>query len=192
MIESLLLTLGLHFSVPADNQFESSQGYEIEVGTHWLYGWGSYDDPDLAKLGQQMGEVEMIGFGLGTRLQINDKLSLVVEYGRMSVETNPDDNIRNEIIRAQLHHDHGEPPFNPQVFSYKLEDDYVLRLGAVWMLTDHVELHADYRWLRVTERLNMWEGDCGRFPVPAGCVGWHQENNTLNLSAVEVGLAWRF
>ena len=190
MIAELLLTLGLHFAVPAE--LESSQGYEIEAGMPWLYAWGSYDEPGFKPLGQPFGDVELIGFGIGTRLQINNKLSFTVEYGKAKVSVDPKPAVRNEVIVAQLQHDHGEPPFSPDQFSYRLQNDYMIRLGAVWKLTDHFELHADYRWLRVQEEMDMWTGTRHIIGVTPDCGCWWQERNTINLSGVEVGISFSF
>ena len=167
-------------------------GYRAQLGNEHLYAYTAYSEPDHRKVGQDLGQIETWEYGLGTRLKLTEKLSLTLEYGKAEVDVDPHPDIRNEVIRAELRHDHGQAPFNPQVYHYDLKDDYAIRLGAVWSFNDHVELHATYRYLKVKEELDMWEGNCGVFPVPQDCVGWWQNRNELDLSRVEIGISARF
>ena len=195
MIGAILLaaiSIGPTFNVYESERIKSEFGAKVEVGERF-YAWGSYEHPRLQLVGQNMGELELWGAGLGFRHELNDRLDVFGEFGYFWPSTDPADNIRDEAVATSLRKDHGEPGLHWEHTVYKLSSDYGARLGLSYAATDAIYLSLAYRHLSLNEALDACTGpDPGcEFPVSPGSSHW-QNRKTLKLNSFEIGAGIRF
>jgi len=189
MLECLLcLTLSPYFSV-YDSTVKSDYGIEIAMGDP-LYAFVSYESPDLQILGQNMGGLTLPGFGIGYRTHVVKKLSVFLEFGMYYTPSiQPATNIEAEVVNQLLVNDFGQPGWNPDYYSYKLQSDFGGKVGLSLDLSDRLSVFGAYRYLKVRENFDM----CEIGPCEYGESGKHwQERNVLDLSSAQIGISFKF
>jgi len=189
VIDWLLLTVGVHLSVPAD--LHQDQGFTAQVGTESVYAWASYDEQEhRSDLGSDLGDVKQAGVGIGARVPVaSDTLYLTVGVGKLLVDSTPKEIIAREYIRNSLRNDFGEPPFSPKEFSYRLSDATVLELGLEYWIRPSIALTATYRAAKAKEKLDMWTGTRHDYSKDEpDCRCWWQQTNQVDLSSFSVGV----
>lgn len=183
-----LLAIGIHLSSP--EQLHQNTGYHAQLGAEQVYVWGSFDKPEYrSDLGSNLGDLEQIGVGLGTKVRLTEKLKLTLEAGKVFTDLNPKDIIRNEYIRASLRNDFGPPPFTPDNYEYSLSNAWRLSAGLEYALTERVSISASYSAAKAKEKLDMWTGNRHSFELnEPDCRCWWQQTNQVDLSAFSVGV----
>lgn len=180
--------VGISHSIADSERVKAATGYHVNAGRS-VYVWGSYETPDVQLVGQSLGDVELIGAGLGLRSE--GRLRWFAEFGYFDASASTVDGIRDEAVWTQLKSDHGTPTWHPAHTVYALEDGYGGRLGASYAIRQRFLVSLAYRALKLDEGYDACTGADPTCDYPVDGRHW-QNRKTLDLSAVEFGLRVRF
>jgi opacity protein-like surface antigen len=157
-----------------------------------LYVWSSYEqDLNPTVNGTSMGDVSILGVGLGVRKNW-DKFSIFIEGGYGMVDYSPDQNAIDNTAYDYLVANHAAgtrliPTKCPEPECYVSTNDYdngwMGRVGAGYDIMDHVRLTAAYRWMEAEHYIAIWDEE--RYANDKGY--WH-EPKTQDFGAFELGV----
>lgn len=178
--------VGVSHGTPDSERLKTYTGYTINVGGEG-YVWGSYENMDVQLVGQNLGDVDLWGAGLGVR----GPWGAFAEFGYFVSDESTVDLIRNEAVVTALENHHGEIPFHPKHTVYRLGNGYGGRLGASYELWDDVLLTAAYRVLKLNEGYDACTGKDPSCDFPVDGRHW-QDRVTLQFKGFEFGMRVRF
>ena len=193
--EGLEGALGVQQSIYTDGSGdELSFGGKLGHSRVPVYLWAGYEAPSVKLLGQPMGDTDIFSVGLGASQEVVEGLSLFVEagYSSMDLETNP--YVIQEVTYSFLVGRHAQGDVKIPVdfcypsqgtcydHAYEVDDGFTARVGGEWQVTEHIAVTASYKFSYFDQEMYIrkpsWEeGD-----------GYWREDETLDLSAFEVGL----
>jgi len=188
---------------------KTSSGLQLKIGGDVGYVWGSLENPGFSIVGQTMGNIEMVGYGLGIQHKWSP-VGVFLEFGRfIPGHERGHPIVQNEALSRVLVNHHGNqnrtilalPPRNFQFphTTYRLDNGYGGRLGLSYD-KGRFQGTIAYRFFAMGERMNAWINSDGSdtepffgsplVDQPTGL--WWQEHGTFSMSAIEVGIAIRF
>ncbi|MEM7000890.1 MAG: hypothetical protein AAF529_08890 [Pseudomonadota bacterium] len=191
LLACLGLALSIGYAVPSDAQLRPAPTAQANLVCSRAHVFASAARPDLYKLGQTMGPLETIGFGVGYSFPVTESWSLTIDAGRYDVDVDPAPAVEREAVLRSLINNHGEPGFSPTEFTYELDPAYGFGVSADyhsnnWLFS--VGLH--YRKHR--EFFNMWTGqrhDLDADEPDCGC--WWQQYDHLDASYAQIKVTYQ-
>ena len=188
---------------------KTSSGFQLKVGGDVGYVWGSLENSRFTIVGQSMGSIDLVGYGLGIQHKWHP-VGVFLEFGIFNPEvegTHPI--VQNEALsRVLINHQGNQnrtilslPPGNFQFphTTYRLHSGLGGRVGASY---DKGPFQATIalRFFEMGETINAWINSDGSSTEPffgSPLVDqpdglWWQEGGTFSMSAIEVGLFFKF
>jgi len=204
MFEAFVLQLGLIMSFPMGSpdihNVSESPGAYGRIGLGPVYAWGSYGSQSVSLLGQGIGDNTTIATGLGFTAPVLPKISLFAEVGQAWYSLEADEKIQQETVFTYLvdrHNVHESRPVpvaisgNYDQESYEttfdIKDGLIARIGATYHVNDHVKLDLAYRHQRMDTLYEIYDQESR-----AAGFGFWLEDTTIDASAIELRLNWRF
>jgi hypothetical protein len=177
---------------------ELSFGGKIGHSRLPVYLWGSYENPSVKILGQPMGDTEMFSVGIGSSREIAEGLSLFVETGYVFPSISQNVEVVDEVVYTWLVNRHSAGgnrnvpvpcAYNPGCYdaSYEIEAGVTAKIGASWKIMKHLSLSAAYKWTYLNQEMIL-----SNEKVLDRTEGYWREDETLNMSAFEVGIWYTF
>jgi len=182
--------------------------YTDEAASEWSFGGrlghsstpaylvASYEGPDVKILGQPMGSMDIFTVGLGAPHEVSEGFSLYIEGGWAFIDLAKNDAIVQEVAYTWLVGRHGvEGPVIPVDFCYKhcfsssydVDDGFTARIGGTWDITEHWAISGSYKWTYLDQEITIFDPE-----KRANGGGYWREDETLDLSSVEIGVMYNF
>lgn len=190
------------YIVPSDQNISSEVGLKLRVGGDHYYGWGSYSNHGHVDQTQPMGDVALMGLGVGGKHQVGD-FEVFAEIGVGRVDRDPRVRVMREVVYHKFLPIFGHPPFvDIEGNFWELEQVYeveeyapMFSVGGRVGLSDKLSVELSYRYFRSDIYFSQWkEGMNGGFdrqdPDACGCL-W-EGRDALDLSGFAFGLNYRF
>ena len=162
-----------------------------------MYLWAGYEAPTVKILGQPMADADLFSLGLGATRELVEGFSVFMEAGYTFTDISTNESVVDEVAYTWLVNRHGAGgnrnvpvpcAYNPGCYesSYTVDDGLTARIGAEWALSEHISVTGAYKWTYLDQemfikKINLEEG-----------AGYWREDETLDLSAFEVGVWYRF
>jgi len=195
----LTLGLGTSFHGGEDTREENALSYKVTAGTPSVYLWGSADTNETGLLGQPFSKNDMLSFGLGARKQWGD-FSSYLELGYAEVDQSTHQVIQQEVVYTQLvnnHYVYNRPvpivlggPYDQQSYdtTYDISGGLMGRLGVTYNLSDQWGVTVAYRFFEPEAYYSM----TGVSILDAGETARWEENTKVDMSAIELGIEWKW
>ncbi len=172
--------------------FDTVNTYELKAGSR-VFAFGGYTDPKLLIVGQTMGDMELVSYGIGIDYPIADRWHVQLAVGRYEPDVDPDPNVRREVVRTTLQNAHGTPRFDPTHFTYDIDPAYGV-LFTIERRFKHGFVYGRYRALQLPEKFAMWDERIGRHEigVEPDCNCWWEHADNVDANGFEIGAGVRF
>jgi opacity protein-like surface antigen len=198
---TLSLALGYNTYTGEDVRVDSPAAFAVRVGHEELpvYLWGSYDNNETGFLGQPFANNDVMGFGIGAKHWVANRLYIFGEIGYASVDTSTRLRIQQEVVYTEIVRNHNvyqrpvpvdlTGPYDQASYTteYEIDDGYMTRVGLGWELNDNLGVSVAYRYFRPDTYYNIVDTD---WQERTGSDGYWEENSTTNLDAFEIGVQW--
>jgi opacity protein-like surface antigen len=202
MLEALALTIGLNLNgaVGSDENisYKESPSIKLELGNK-LYGWGEFSKGSNYILGQKVSSSYVFGAGVGYNFEITPKTYWFLEGG-----IGYPLNVNNRLIQQEVTYtylvgrhnvDESRPvpvpntPYDQEAYSSDWDIDYglVARTGLKYSFTENFGISASYKYFNPRGYIAIWDEELRN----AGG-GWWEENVSVNMNVVELGLHYKF
>jgi len=163
---------------------------QLKVAHGGLYGWAGYDRPNVRLVGQRMGDIELISYGVGVQGEYG-RLRPFLEFGRFEPDATTKDVIRDEAVVTELNNIHGRRGNRHfKETEYNIDSEYGGRVGVLVDLSENVAVSAAYQFLQLNEQLQAYTGKC-EWPPTEECESWWVDNRKLDISSFQVGIYFR-
>ena len=191
MLAACILSCAIAFSgaiTSYSDEVRTDFSYGAEVRAKNLFLWASLDDPAYQPVGQNFS-LDVIGAGLGGRFKLVDRVHGYIKGGYYWADYSADENIKDEVVHQTLVNRHGKPSWKAENFRYDIDNGWGGSFGISWQAMKHLEVFAEYRFLKLNESFDMCTGadvTCN-YPVAKGDRHW-QDHQTVDLSGGLTGL----
>ena len=164
----------------------TTEVFRIAVGDP-VYIMASYEKPEMKMVGQPLGEVDMLTFGMGVRKTWGD-VSVFLEGGYTVVDASINDEIMHEAVWTEIvkTHDVGRPwgiPVDVRNYEagYNIDNAISMRIGVGVEVMEHFEVAFGYKFIYAKEEYNIYDENAE----------W-REDGTRNLGSAEITLIYKF
>ena len=165
---------------------------------HPFYVYGQNETPNIRMLGQGIGDSSIYSLGVGAR-KYWGVFFVFGEVGYGVIDQGANRTIQQEIVYTELvlrHNVEFRPiPVYPQgnydqdsyETVWELDDGLLGAIGIGYQLGDHVSLTGAYRPFYVKEHIELYDAEKRK-----NGGGWWQETRSLDLSAFEFRVEYKF
>lgn len=200
LVAEVAVTVGYHS--PTDKGMAAAPQYGVRWGGERYYLWGSYSSHTQVDQTQRIGDVALLGAGVGFHRDVIEGVRFFAEVGVGRLSEDYSTRVMREVVYYKFAPIFGEPPFLPDGGWWSLEQVYkpdaqapIIRFGASVELTPQVSLELAYMRFGTSLYFSTWNPDVNGGPVAGnfdacGCL-WEGQDE-LNLSGMSIGLTYSF